>query len=116
MAKTETLFLIKSRQDSWLRGNGLHGILQCLFFKSPLLIDLAEELLAEIKTRKQLPASEWKTLVQKFNVTVSNYESCLQRLKAAGIVRKEKGIYSLSNDFSRFLNAVSEIWMDWRAS
>jgi len=116
MAKTETNFLIKARQDQWLRANGLRGVLSCLFTKNLQLIDLAEKILTEIKSRKQVPDSEWKTLVKRFDVTVSNYESCLQRLKAAGIVRKERGIYSLSNDFSRFLNTASEIWLDWRAS
>lgn len=80
------------------------------------MIDLAEKILAEIKARKQVPASEWRVLVKKFNVTVSNYESCLQRLKAAGMVREERGQYQLSSDFSRFLSQSAEIWHEWRAS
>jgi len=116
MAKTETLFLVKARQDQWLRANGLRGVLSCLFTRNLHLIDLAEKVLSEIKTRKQVPASEWRALVKKFNVTVSNYESCLQRLKAVGMVRREKGMYTLSSDFSRFLSQTAEIWHEWRAS
>ena len=116
MAKTETLFMVKARQDQWLRANGLRGVLSCLFTRNLHLIDLAEKVLSEIKARKQVPASEWRTLVKKFNVTVSNYESCLQRLKAAGMVRRERGMYTLSSDFSRFLSQTAEIWHEWRAS
>jgi len=116
MARTETLFLLKARQDQWLRANGLRGILSCLFTRSLHLINLAEKILGEIKARKQVPASEWRTLMQKFGVTVSNYESCLGKLRAAGLVRREKGVYTLSSDFSRFLMQAAEIWHEWRAS
>jgi len=86
MAKTEIFFLVKARQDQWLRANGLRGVLSCLFTRNLHLIDLAEKMLSEIKARKRIPSSEWRALVKKFNVTVSNYESCLQKLKAAGLV------------------------------
>jgi hypothetical protein len=63
-----------------------------LFTKNVHLTDLAEKISAGIKSRKQAPASERRALIAKFNVTVFNYESCLQRLKAAGMVRKERGL------------------------
>jgi len=94
----------------------LRGILSCLFTRNLNLTDFAEKILVKIKTRKQVPASEWRALVKKFNVTVSNYEHCLQRLKAIGMICKEKGAYQLSSDFSRFLSQTAEIWQEWRAS
>jgi predicted transcriptional regulator len=116
MARGSTLFEVKAREERWLRANGLRGVLNCLFYKNPSLVDLAEKLLTEIKKRKGLPASEWKECIKKFKTTISSYESCLQRLKAAGLIRRERGIYYLSGDFSRFLNAAAEIWMEWRAT
>jgi DNA-binding IscR family transcriptional regulator len=80
------------------------------------LVDVAKRLLNEVKERKTVPASEWNQLMTKYNLSLSNYESVMQRLRAAGMLRKEKGVWSLSSDFAKYLTTASQLWYDWKGS
>lgn len=110
----QTRFSIKPRQEPWLRSEGLRGLLRCIFWRNLALIDLAEQFLKDLKLQHQISASEWKRLVKKYGVTQSNYSSCLQRLKGAGMIRRESGSFYLSNDFANWMNESSRMWFDWR--
>jgi hypothetical protein len=112
----QTRFAIKPRQEPWLRSEGLRGLLRCIFWRNLALVDLAERLLKELKERREIPASEWRRLMKKYGVTQSNYSSCLQRLKGAGMIRRESGFYRLSNDFSNWMDESRKIWLDWRVA
>lgn len=109
-------FAIKPRADDWLRGQGIQGLLRGVFFRNLLLVDIAKRLLNEVKERREVPASDWKQLMMKYNLTVSNYESAMQRLRGAGMLRKEKGVWTLSSDFAKYLTTAAELWYDWKGS
>ena len=83
MSRMQCRFAVKPRADDWLRAQGLEGLLRGIFFRNLLLVDVAKRLLNEVKERKTVPASEWNQLMTKYNLSLSNYESVMQRLRAA---------------------------------
>ena len=111
---------IKPRQQSKLLDPlfGFRNLLTFIFHdaRNQHLIPLAEELLVHIKTQR-LSASDWKQyLVTHPSVTYSNYQSTLRKLRSVGMLRKSKGIYRLSHDFTTFLNTASGCWTRFLAA
>lgn len=97
---------------------GFRNLLECIFHESRNLhlISIAEQLLVHIKN-EGLIDSEWKIYLEKnADITYSNYQSSLQKLRRVGLVRKERGVYRLSHDFSTFLNRASDCWTRFLAS
>jgi len=113
-------FEIKPRRQLRLEDPrfGFRNLLECIFHESRNmhLIPTAEKLLAHIKDNG-LPESEWKTYLERNpSVTYSNYQSTLRKLRSIGMLRKERGVYRLSHDFSVFLNTASGCWTRFLAS
>lgn len=111
---------IKPRQQARLEDPrfGFRNLLECVFHESRNihLVPIAEKLLAHIK-EEGLLESEWKAYLEKNpSVTYSNYQSTLRKLRSVGMLRKERGIYRLSHDFSTFLNNASGCWTRFLAS
>ena len=97
---------------------GFRNLLECVFHESRNmhLIPTAEKLLAHIKA-KGLLESEWKVYLENNpSVTYSNYQSTLRKLRSVGMLRKEKGVYRISHDFSTYLNTASGCWTRFLAS
>lgn len=110
----------KPRQENRLEDprDGFRNLLECVFHESRNmhLIPVAEKLLLDIK-KEGLLESEWKTYLKNNpSLTYSNYQSALQRLRSVGMLRKERGVYRLSHDFSTFLNTASGCWTRFLAS
>jgi hypothetical protein len=113
MAKKGTLE-IKPRQQARLEDPrfGFINLLECVFHeaRNMHLIPIAEKLLVHIK-EKGLLDSDWKTYLEDNpSITYSNYQSVLRKLRSVGMLRKERGVYRLSHDFSTFLNTASGCW------
>lgn len=111
---------IKPRQQARLEDPrfGFRNLLECVFHESRNmhLIPIAEKLLAHIKDEGLLE-SEWKAYLENNpSVTYSNYQSTLRKLRSVGMLRKERGVYRLSHDFSTFLNTASGCWTRFLAS
>ena len=105
---------IKPRQQARFEDPqyGFRNLLECVFHESRNrhLIPIAEALLNHIK-KERLLESDWKTYLDKNpSITYSNYESTLRKLRNVGMLRKEKGVYRLSHDFSTSLNTASGCW------
>ena len=113
MTRKGTLEL-KPRQQAKLDDPrfGFVNLLECIFHESRNihLISIAESLLIHIKTNGLLE-SDWKSYLENNpSVTYSNYQSTLGKLRSIGMVRKERGVYRLSHDFSTYLNTASGCW------
>jgi len=111
---------MKPRQQAKLEDPrfGFRNLLECIFHESRSihLIPMAEKLLTLIKDGG-LPESEWRVYLEDNpSITYSNYQSTLRKLRRVGMLRKEKGVYRLSHDFSTFLNTASGCWTRFLAS
>jgi len=117
LVKTETLITVKPRRTDWLRANGIDGLLELIFYKNPDLIRIARAFLEEIKRRQRertpYPASDWKEYLKEQGITHSNYFSVVGRLCGAGLLRRERGYYYVSRDFSTFLSQMEDVWNAW---
>lgn len=111
---------VKPRQQARLEDPqfGFRNLLECIFHESRNrhLIPIAEKLLLHIKNEKLLESDWEEYLIKNPFVTYSNYQSALGKLKSIGMIRKEKGVYRLSHDFSTFLNTASGCWTRFLAS
>lgn len=119
MTKKGTLE-IKPRQQSQLLDPrfGFRNLLALVFHdaRNRHLVPLAEALLIHIKTQG-LSASDWNQYLDAHpSVTYSNYQSTLRKLRSVGMLRKSKGVYRLSHDFTTFLNTASGCWTRFLAA
>lgn len=119
MAKKGTLE-VKARQQARFEDPrfGFRNLLECIFHESrnAHLIPIAENLLVHIRN-KGLIESDWREyLKDNPSITYSNYQSTLRKLRGVGMLRKERGVYRVSHDFSTFLNTASGCWTRFLAS
>lgn len=106
---------IKPRQTERLNDPrfGLQNLLECLFHESRSihLVHVAEKILLYVKNNSGLEAKDWRKFLElNPDLTYSNYQSALQKLRSIGLLRREHGRYRLSPDFSTFLNNASSCW------
>ena len=73
-------------------------------------------ILAAKRGEKGLFADDWKTIIQKYNLSSHQYFYIIKTLKNAGILRKTKGRYYVIKDFNKHLTkmvtAMNEFYMD----
>jgi len=106
---------VKPRQTERLNDPrfGLQNLLACMFHESRSvhLVHVAERILLHVKSNGGLEAGGWRRFLElNPDLTYSNYQSALQKLRSIGILRREHGRYWLSPDFSTFLNTASSCW------
>jgi hypothetical protein len=106
---------VKPRQTERLNDPrfGLHNLLECVFHESRNLhlAHVAERILLHVKSNGGLEAGDWRKFLElNRDLTYSNYQSALQKLRSIGLLRREHGRYRLGPDFSTFLNNASSCW------
>ncbi len=112
--KTETTIKIKPRRDDLLIGKGLEGIFDLLFYRKPSLGLLALKFVEYVISRQKLGTpmniSEWQQWIKENDVSQKQFYNITNKLTGVGMLRKEEGVYICSNDFSRTLNMMADIW------
>ena len=78
---------------------------------------LAEKILRRIRRDGSLSAERWEEIVQELGTSPTEYYAVLNKLEAAGMIRKgrghHKGEWVLSREFAYMLKDMAEYWMSW---
>lgn len=112
--KTETTIKLKPRREDILIGKGLDGIFDLVFYRKPSLGIIATKFVEDVIRRQKeanaISISEWHDWIRENRVTQGQFYSVINKLTGIGMIRRERGQYSVSNDFSRTLNMMADIW------
>lgn len=95
-------------------GNELKEILGCLLWKKPNLSEPATKFLEIIRQENGVEDSYWTEFCRSNNITISQYNSIIRKLRGAGLVYKKDSIWKPSTNFENFLKQVVHIMEEWR--
>ena len=97
-----------------LKARGMLALLEWVFWRKPSHSLLASELLGYVKRRQDagdpMRVSEWSNYIVEHGITQSAYYDLIRKLRGAGMIRRERGTYKLSGDFSSLMRLMAEVW------
>ncbi len=115
----EGIIKLKPGRERYLKGKGIEGLFELIFYRKPSLSNVAKRFVENLVTdqnRKGMSVSDWRSWTHEVGITQRQYYDVVSKLRGVGMVRKERGRYILSRDFSRMLAEMADVWDAWRES
>lgn len=133
MARRKVSFEIKRNPKIFEdRQHGFENLISCIFhdLRQIHLIDKAVFFLNIVKRNSGWNEDDYKKYVSERyangavktltingkEYSYSNYETILQTLRSVGMLRKTRGVYRLSGDFSSYLLSAQQAWISFLTS
>ncbi len=112
--KTEATIKLKPRREKLLRAKGLSGLFELVFYRKPSLSMLAMRIVTYVEGRQRkgdsMGVSEWRSWITENDITQRQFYDVINKLAGLGMLRREKGVYLIVQDFSNSLRAMADLW------